>query len=109
VRPEAGDATEPTISKPRKPRPSTRPQTFALVVEMGEGKHRHSYRVSPVPVAEGSGVARLYRFRRLDGDATYWVARHDDGSMSCDCADATYRDATCKHQRVAVRLGAIFG
>jgi hypothetical protein len=68
------------------------------------------YRVRPVAAAEGFGVVKAARLRKLaDGDVID-VARTLDG-FTCTCADATFRhdegNARCKHARALAALGLI--
>jgi hypothetical protein len=89
-------------SKPRKPSKPQAPDVCRLSLFIrGE-----AYAVRILTTQPRAGVVRLVRLRKADSTA-YHVARAADGSTHCDCADATFRERECKHQRATAAVGLI--
>src|SRR3954452_24835965 len=85
----------------RKPRTVKAPHGLARLILAID---RSLYWARPIPADPGSGVAKMYRLTKAEGDrARYHVARHDDGTLSCDCPSQTWDhdgnpdDPACKH------------
>ncbi len=49
---------------------------------------------------------RAFTLKKADGER-YHLGQHEDGFISCSCADATFRDRECKHGR-ALRAAGLF-
>lgn len=97
-----------TAMKPRRPARARPADTVRLTVHV----NGVPYAARPLPVEPGSGVARLVRLRKLDGDReTYYIHRDDEGRVGCDCADFEFRHVgtgtTCKHGRALAAVGLL--
>src|SRR4051794_29391069 len=85
--------------KPRTIRPTRGTARLLLGITV-DGK-RTIYAVKPVATDPQSGVAKMVRLTRVDGDGErYFVTLHDHGA-ECDCPtfefDHRDRGTACKH------------
>jgi hypothetical protein len=100
-----------TQTKPRKPRTVKAPHGVARLFLAID---RAVYCARPIAADPDSGVAKMLRLTK--GDATrarYYLARHADGSLSCDCPSMAWdhdghpEHPRCKHLAAASAVGLL--
>jgi hypothetical protein len=102
----------PAATLPRPtPRPAQKPVSALDTCSLRLTIRGTDYTVRVLAPEPGSDVTHLVRLSKADGPR-YYVARHADGSASCDCADFTFRRADvdpkgCKHCRSLVAVGLL--
>src|SRR5690349_3366044 len=95
-------------SDPSRPRPRKPAQPAHGVCSLTLSVNGQKYRVRPID--PGFAGVRAFRLAKLGTDAVYDVVQQADGTIVCDCADATFRrngltDLPCKHGAAGLAAG----